>query len=211
MPNLEAIAQALLAVHTVLQREFRGFDKRVRLMARNHVQARLLMTTPAVGPIVALTYVGAIDDPARFSSSKQVGAHFGLTPKKYQSGQTDYTGRISKIGDASVREALYQAAHVMLTKPVKGCSALKSWAMRIARRAGMRRAKVALARKLAVIMHRMLADASEFNAAAASRPNQENRFSGGSRHQAFLKRSPFAGTMDQVRPQSGKWHATTHS
>ncbi len=167
-PNLEAIAQALLAVHTVLQREFRGFDKRVRLMARNHVQARLLMTTPAVGPIVALTYVGAIDDPARFSSSKQIGAHFGLTPKKYQSGQTDYTGRISKIGDASVREALYQAAHVMLTKPVKGCSALKSWAMRIARRAGMRRAKVALARKLAVIMHRMLADASEFNAAAAA-------------------------------------------
>ena len=68
-------------MHTVLQREFRGFDKRVRLMARNHVQARLLMTTPAVGPIVALTYVGAIDDPARFSSSKQIGAHFGLTPK----------------------------------------------------------------------------------------------------------------------------------
>ena len=167
-PNLEAIAQALLAVHTVLLREFNGFDKRVRLMARKHVQARLLMTTPAVGPIVALTYVGAIDDPARFSSSKQIGAHFGLTPKKYQSGQTDYTGRISKIGDASVREALYQAAHVMLTKPVKGCSALKSWAMRIARRAGMRRAKVALARKLAVIMHRMLADASEFNAAAAA-------------------------------------------
>lgn len=167
-PNLEAIAQALLAVHTVLQREFRGFDKRVQMMARSHAQARLLMTTPAVGPIVALTYAGAIDDPTRFKSSKQTGAHFGLTPKKYQSGQTDYTGRISKIGDASVREALYQAAHVMLTKPVKGCSALKSWAMRIARRAGMRKAKVALARKLAVIMHRMLADASEFNAAAAA-------------------------------------------
>jgi len=121
------------------------------------------MTTPSVGPIVALTYAAAIDDPKRFRSSKAAGAHFGLTPKKYQSGQTDCTGRISKIGDASVREALYQAAHVMLTKPIRNCSALKSWAMRIARRAGMRKAKVALARKLAVILHRMLADAKPFN------------------------------------------------
>jgi transposase len=166
--NLETIAQALLAVHAVLLREFNGFERRVRVMAREHVKARLLMTTPAVGPIVALTYAGAIDDPARFKSSKQVGAHFGLTPKKYQSGNTDITGRISKIGDAAVREALYQAAHVMLTKPVKGCPQLKSWAMRIARRAGMRKAKVALARKLAVIMHRMLADNKPFNPAATT-------------------------------------------
>ncbi len=134
------------------------------------VKAKLLMTTPAVGPIVALTYAGAIDDPARFKSSKQTGAHFGLTPKKYQSGETDRTGRISKIGDASVREALYQAAHVMLTKPLKGCTALKSWAMRIAKRAGMRKAKVALARKLAVIMHRMLADGKAFNPAITAKP-----------------------------------------
>jgi transposase len=164
--NLETIAQALLGVHAVLLREFNGFEKRVRMMARQHGNARLLMTTPAVGPIVALTYAGAIDDPARFKSSKQTGAHFGLTPKKYQSGQTDITGRISKIGDAAVREALYQAAHVMLTKPVKGCPQLKSWAMRIARRAGMRKAKVALARKLAVVMHRMLADNKPFNPTA---------------------------------------------
>ena len=164
--NLEMIAQALLGVHAVLLREFNGFETRVRVLARQHANARLLMTTPAVGPIVALSYASAIDDPARFSSSKQTGAHFGLTPKKYQSGETDRTGRISKIGDAAVREALYQAAHVMLTKPVKGCSHLKSWAMRIARRAGMRKAKVALARKLAVIMHRMLADARAFSDAA---------------------------------------------
>src|ERR1700733_13706645 len=166
--NLETIAQALLAVHAVLLREFNGFERRVRTMARDHVKARLLMTTPAVGPIVALTYAGAIDDPARFKSSKQTGAHFGLTPRKYQSGQTDVTGRISKIGDASVREALYQAAHVMLTKPVKDCSELKGWAMRIARRAGMNKAKVALARKLAVILHRMLANGTPFNPAAAA-------------------------------------------
>ena len=167
-PNLEAIGKALLSVRAVLLREFNAFEKRVRAMARSDARTKLLMSTPAVGPIVALTYASAVDDTARFKSSKQTGPHFGLTPKRYQSGETDYSGRISKIGDASVREALYQAAHVMLTKPVKGCSQLKSWAMRIARRAGMSKAKVALARKLAVILHRMLANATPFNAAAAA-------------------------------------------
>jgi transposase len=164
--GLELVAQALLEAHAVLLREFNRLDKQTQKLARSHPPAQLLMTTPSVGPIVALTYAAAIDDPKRFTSSKATGAHFGLTPKKYQSGQTDYTGRISKIGDASVREALYQAAHIMLTKPVKGCTALKSWAMRIAKRAGMRKAKVALARKLAVILHRMLADGKPFNPAA---------------------------------------------
>jgi transposase len=166
--SLEMIAEALLSIHTVLLREFNAFEKRVRSMARSDAKARLLMSTPAVGPIVALTYASAIDDPTRFKSSKRVGAHFGLTPKRYQSGETDYTGRISKIGDASVRTALYEAAHIMLIKPVKGCSALKSWAMRIARRAGMSKAKVALARKLAVIMHRMLVEGKPFNFAATA-------------------------------------------
>jgi len=169
-PSLEVIAQAMLAVHAVLQREFKGLEKRVRLLARSDPSTRLLMTTPGVGAIVALTYASAIDDPARFRSSKQVGAHFGLTPKRYQSGQTDYTGRISKIGDAAVRTALYEAAHVMLTKPLKGCTELKSWAMRIAKRAGMSKAKVALARRLAVIMHRMLVDRTSFNSAARRAP-----------------------------------------
>jgi transposase len=167
-PSLETVADALLAVRSVLLREFKAFEKQVRSMARLDAKAKLLMSTPAVGPIVALTYACAIDDPARFKSSKGVGAHFGLTPKKYQSGETDYTGRISKVGDASVRTALYEAAHIMLTKPLKGCAQLKSWAMRIARRAGMKKAKVALARRLAVIMHRMLADGTPFNAAAAA-------------------------------------------
>jgi transposase len=166
--NLEMIAEGLLSVHAVLLREFKVFEKQVRSMARSDAKARLLMSTPAVGPIVALTYASAIDDPARFKSSKRVGAHFGLTPKRHQSGETDYTGRISKIGDGSVRTVLYEAAHIMLTKPVKGCSALKSWAMRIARRAGMSKAKVALARKLAVILHRMLINRTPLNAAAAA-------------------------------------------
>src|SRR5215475_10549938 len=169
-PSLQVIATSLLAVRAVLLREFNGFEKRVRTLARANTQARLLMSTPAVGPIVALTYAAAIDDPARFKSSKTAGAHFGLTPRKYQSGETDYSGRISKIGDAAVREALYQAAHIMLTKPLKGCSQLKSWAMRLAKRAGMNKAKVALARKLAVIMHRMLADGRPFNPTSRTQP-----------------------------------------
>ena len=110
---------------------------------------------------MALTFASAIDDPGRFKSSKTVGALFGLTPKKYQSGETDVSGRISKIGDAGVRTVLYEAANVILTRTRKG-SSLKKWAMGVAKRAGMRKAKVALARKLAVMMHRMLADGTPF-------------------------------------------------
>jgi transposase len=165
-PNLQEIGKALLRARAVLLAEFNGFEKRVRAMSRLHERARLLMSTPAVGPIASLTYASAIDDPSRFTSSKRAGPLFGLTPKKYQSGETDYSGRISKLGDASVREALYEAAHIMLIKPIRGCAQLKSWAMRIARRAGMSKAKVALARKLAVIMLRMLKDNVPFNPAA---------------------------------------------
>lgn len=166
--TLEVIAAALLVVHETLRRELAGFEKRVRSIARSDGRVRLLMSTPGVGAIVALTYVSAIDDPARFKSSKGVGAHFGLTPKKYQSGETDITGRISKIGDEGVRTALYEAGHIILTRPLKGCTALKSWAMRLAKRAGMKKAKVALARKLAVIMHRMLVDGTLFKSAAVA-------------------------------------------
>jgi len=163
--TLKRISVGLLSVHAVLLRTFQDLEKQVRALAREDVRTRRLMTTPGVGAIVALTYASAIDDPGRFSSSKQVGAHFGLTPRRYQSGETDYSGRISKTGDAAVRSALFEAAHIMITKPLRGCSNLKSWAMRVARRAGMKKAKVALARKLAVILHRMLADATVFNEA----------------------------------------------
>jgi transposase len=166
-PSLEAIAQGLLAVRVALRREFDRFEKQVRTVARCDTRARLLMSVPGVGPIVSLTFAAAIDDPARFKSSKQVGAYFGLTPTKYQSGETDIDGRISKIGDTGVRTVLYEAANIILTKPLKGCTALKSWAMKLARRSGMRKAKVALARKIAVIMHRMLADGTSFRNPAA--------------------------------------------
>ena len=166
--SLQAIAEALLAARAVLLREFTGLDKRVRMAARQDARARLLMSTPGVGALVSLTFASAIDDPGRFQRSKMVGAHFGMTPRKYQSGETDIDGRISKIGDKRVRTALYEAAHIILTKPVKGCTALKSWAMRLAKRAGLNKAKVALARKLAVIMHRMLVDAKPFRSTAAA-------------------------------------------
>ncbi|XIA67587.1 IS110 family transposase [Bradyrhizobium sp. TZ2] len=165
-PALEAVAAAMLAVHMVLVREFNSLQKRVRAMSLLDARAKLLMSTPAVGPVISLTYASAIDDPSRLASSKRAGPLFGLTPKKYQSGETDYTGRISKNGDAAVREALYEAAHIIVTKPIKGCAQLKNWAMRIARRGGMNKAKVALARKLAVVMLRMLKDNVPFNPAA---------------------------------------------
>ena len=166
-PTLTEITQVLLAVRAVLLEEFQGFERRVRTLARGDDRAKLLMSVPGVGVLVSLTYASAIDEPERFKRSKQVGAHFGLTPKRYQSGEKDVSGRISKAGDRSVRTALYEAANAILTKPVKA-GALKSWAMRLAARAGRKKAKVALARKLAVILHRMLLSGMPFNPAKAA-------------------------------------------
>lgn len=166
-PTLLVVAEALLAARAALVTQLKGVEKRLISLARDDRRARLLMSAPGVGVIVALTYVSAIDDPTRFRSSKAVGPHFGLTPKRYQSGETDVSGRISKMGDAGVRAALYEAANVILTRPVKG-STLKSWAARLAARSGMRKAKVALARKLAVVLHRMLLDGTSFIADKAA-------------------------------------------
>lgn len=161
-PMLAAIAEAMLEARRVLRRQHLALDRQVRQSARQSLAARLLMTTPGVGAVVALTYAAAVDDPARFGSSQKLGCYFGLTQRRYQSGETDREGRISKIGDEQVRSALYEAAHVILTRPVKP-SGLKAWAKAVAGRAGMKKAKVALARRLAVILHRMLADGTAFN------------------------------------------------
>ncbi len=151
-----------------LDRAFRKLEARLREQARVDERVRLWITTPSVGVLTALTFVSAIDHPGRFKSLRQVSAHIGLTPKRYQSAETDVSGRISKAGDHSVRTLLYEAANVILTRPVKG-SGLKSWAVRLAKRAGQRKAKVALARKLAVILHRMLVDRTVFDASLAAR------------------------------------------
>ncbi len=165
-PTLLAISDALLQARTVLVEQFNKLDNQAHRAARADKRARLLTTAPGVGSIVALTFASAIDDPGRFKSSKSVGPLFGLTPRRYQSGETDVTGRISKAGDSMVRTALYEAANVILTR-MTGDAPLRRWALAVARRAGMRKAKVALARKLAVILHRMLVDGTPFDAAKA--------------------------------------------
>ena len=162
VPGLTDAIDALLKARAALVEQFRRLDGIVTKKARQDERAQLLMTVPGVGALISLTFVSAIDDPARFRSSRTVGAHLGLTQRKYQSGETDVTGRISKCGDQEVRTALYEAANIILTRPVKG-SQLKSWAAKVACRAGMKKAKVALARKLAVVMHRMLSDGTCFD------------------------------------------------
>lgn len=163
-PVLEAAIAPLLAARDAMASEFTKLDKLVRDQSGNDAVCRRLMTVPGVGAVIAMTFRAAIDDPTRFRSSKSVGACFGLTPRRYQSGETDRVSSITKAGDASVRTALYEAAHVMLVRSTKW-TPLKAWAMRVAARRGAKRAKIALARKLAVIMHRMWVDGTDFRTA----------------------------------------------
>jgi transposase len=158
---LEAIVAPLLAVRRVLREQFAVLHKMVLERVRRDRLCRRLMTVPGVGPVVALTFRATVDQPQRFARSKTVGAHFGLAPRRYQSGDTDYDGRVSKCGDAMMRTALYEAAQVLLTRTQKWCW-LKAWGMQVARRRGGKKAIVALARRLAVILHRMWTDGSQF-------------------------------------------------
>jgi transposase len=151
----------MLRARDALRSEYLALHRAVLAIVREDAVCRRLMTVPGVGPLVAVTFTSAIDDPARFRRSRDVGAHFGLTPKRYQSGETDVTGGISKAGDAAVRATLYEAANVMLTRAGR-FSTLKRWALEVAQRRGVRRAKVALARKLATVLHRLWVDGSEF-------------------------------------------------
>ena len=160
-PMLERVIEPMLRAREVLGKEFQTLHRAMLDLVRNDSLRRRPMTVPGVGAVVAITFTTAIDDPARFRRSRAVGAHFGLTPKKYQSGETDVTGGISKVGDGTVRVALYEAVNVILTRSSR-FSALKRWAMEVAKRRGMKRATVALARKLAVVLHRMWLDGSEF-------------------------------------------------
>ena len=158
---LERVAEPLLRARAALRTEYTTLHRDLLRTVCEDVVCGRLMTVPGVGAVVAMTFRSAIDQPERFAKSKAVGAHFGLTPKKYQSGEIDRTGRISKVGDAMVRTALFEAANVMLTRAVR-FSTLKAWALRVAGRHGMKKAKVALARKLAVVMHRMWVDGTSF-------------------------------------------------
>ena len=158
---LETVIGAMLAARAALEVEFKCLHRELLGLVRADPVCRQLMSVPGVGAIVAITFKSGVDDPTRFRHSRDVGPHFGLTPRKYQSGELDVTGSISKVGDRMVRTALYEAASVMLTRTVR-FSGLKAWAMAVARRRGTKKARVALARKLGVILHRMWVDGTGF-------------------------------------------------
>jgi transposase len=160
-PMLERVVEPMLRAREALRCEFHVLHRAVLAIVREDAVCRRLMSVPGVGALVAITFTSAVDDPARFRRSRSLGAYFGLTPKRYQSGETDVTGGISKAGDTMARTALYEAANVMLTRAGK-FSTLKRWALEVAKRRGPRRAKVALARKLATVLHRLWVDGSEF-------------------------------------------------
>ncbi len=151
----------LLDARLVLYHTFRELDNRTRKMALADEVCLRLMTVPGVGFITALTFKAGVDDPTRFKRSRTVGAHFGLTPRRFQSGEIDIEGHISKCGDADVRATLYTAANALLTRSAKW-SSLKAWGMNIARTRGHRKAVIAVARKLAVILHRIWIDETQF-------------------------------------------------
>jgi len=157
--------RALCSVMESLNEQILQLNRRVEKLTASDARCKLLMTIPGVGPLTATAFVAAIDDPERFRKSKSVGAYLGLTPRRYQSGEVDLTGRISKCGDSLVRCYLYEAAGILLTR-VNKWSALKAWGMKLARRSGAKKARVALARKLAVLMHRMLCTGEVFRWAA---------------------------------------------
>jgi len=158
-----AMAGLLTARNAVLE-AITAIDRDMKRLARASEACRRLMTIPGVGQLTALAFVAAIDEPERFRRSRDVGAYLGLVPRRYQSGEVDYTGSISKCGDRRVRTLLYEAANVMLTR-YRGKLALKEWALDIGRRSTMRKARIALARRLAIIMHAMLRHGTEFKAA----------------------------------------------
>ncbi len=159
---LTAAVEPLLKAREAVERQIGDLDRKVMHLARNEPQVRRFMTVPGIGPITALCYLATIDDPTRFDKSRNVGAYVGLTTRRYASGEIDRTGRISKCGDALLRSYLYEAANVLLTRVAKW-STLKAWGMRVAKRSSLSKAKVAVARKLAVILHRMWIDGTEFN------------------------------------------------
>lgn len=160
-PALGDVIEPLLAVRAVVRRELDALTKRVMVLAGESRACRILVRCPGIGPVTALAYASVIDDPARFARSSSAGAYLGLTSRRYQSGEIDRAGRISKCGDAMVRSLLYEAAHVLLTR-VTRWSPLKAWGMRLMKRVGAKKAKVAVARKMAVILHRMWMEEADF-------------------------------------------------
>jgi transposase len=160
-PLLQEAVRPLLGVREIVRQEIAGLTRRLLAMARDNDESRRLMTVPGIGAINALAFCAAIDDPSRFRRSRSVGAYFGLTPRRHASGEVDWSGRISKCGDGLVRTYLFEAAGVLLTRVAHWCR-LKAWGHRLWKRIGFKKAKIAVARKLAVILHRMWRDGTDF-------------------------------------------------
>ncbi len=151
----------LLEVREKVGREIATLNRKLLGLARDDEDSRRSMTVPGIGPITALAFRSAIDEPSRFRRSRSVGAYVGLTPRRYASGEVDWSGRISKCGDRMLRTTLFEAAGVLLTRVSRWCK-LKAWGHRLWKRIGFKKAKVAVARKLAVILHRMWRDETDF-------------------------------------------------
>lgn len=162
--GLSAAMRGLLVARQAVLGAIAAIDTDSKRLVRASDDCRRLMTIPGVGQLTALAFTTAIDDPSRFRRSRDLGAYLGLVPRRFQSGEVDYSGRISKAGDRRVRSLLYEAANVLLTR-TKAELKLRTWALAIARRSGLRKARVALARRLAVIMHAMLRHGTEFRPA----------------------------------------------
>jgi transposase len=160
-PHLRLIIEPLLEVRRVLREQFQHLHKAMGRLAESDETCKLLMTAPGVGPMVALSFRAGVDEPARFGRSRSVPAHFGLTPSRYQSGEIDRDRGISKCGDAGIRWVLVEAAGTLL-RVSKKSSPLKTWGLAVARRRGMAKATIAVARRLAVILHRMWVDNTPF-------------------------------------------------
>ncbi|MQX75936.1 IS110 family transposase [Sinorhizobium medicae] len=162
--GLSAAMQGLIAARAAVLSAVAAIDADIKKIAKASTACRRLMTIPGVGHLTALAFTAVVDNPGRFRRSRDLGAYLGLVPRRFQSGEVDYTGSISKCGDRRVRTLLYEAANVMLTR-YRGALKLKDWALAIAKRSTMRKARVALARRLAIIMHAMLRHGTEFKAA----------------------------------------------
>lgn len=169
MPDLCELMQPLLAARQKLRETFMQLHRKLLSIVRDDETCRRLMTIPGVGPVTSLAFISTIDVPARFGNSRAVGPALGLTPTLHQSGESHRVGRVSLCGDGMMRVLLYEAAQVMLSR-VKKWSWLKAWAMNVAKRRGRQKAIVALARRMAVIMHRMWSDGTEFRWTRESMP-----------------------------------------
>jgi transposase len=159
--TVQASIEALLSALKSIEASVTTLDLKLGDLAKKDEDCQRLMTIPGVGAVTAMTYKTALDAPDRFDKSSTVGAYFGMTPRQYASGEVNRQGSISKMGPKECRTMLYEAAQSLLTR-CKSSSKLKSWGLKLLRKKGKKKAIVAVARKLAVIMHRMLINKTEF-------------------------------------------------